>query len=161
MEEVPQVQFVDKVMDIPVISERQMSMMNRVQKTVEVPRVQFIDRVVDDPDRTKKRRKAEGQDQDVDVERFNDLVLPSSQPGLERKVFYASMASSDEEEEEPEQEQAEARSLVQGGCERHAAGEDLDLLPVAPNMGAGGSHPQATSDPGERERWRKRKNPDG
>ena len=56
-------------------------------------------------DRTKKRRKAEGQDQDVDVERFSDLVLPSSQPGLERKVFYASMASSDEEGEEPEQEQ--------------------------------------------------------
>ena len=49
MEEVPQVQFIDKVVDIPVISERQMSMMNRVQKTVEVPRVQFIDRVVDDP----------------------------------------------------------------------------------------------------------------
>ena len=48
-------------------------------------------------DRTKKRRKAEGQDQDVDVERFDDLFLPSSQPGLERKVFHASLASSDEE----------------------------------------------------------------
>ena len=43
MEEVPQVQFIDKVMDIPGISERQMSMMNQVQKTVEVPRVQFIE----------------------------------------------------------------------------------------------------------------------
>ena len=30
---------------------------------------------------------------------------------------------------------------------------------MAPNMGAGGSHPQATSDP--RERWRKRKKPEG
>ena len=55
-------------------------------------------------------------------------------------MFYANMASSDEEGEEPEQEQAEARCLVQRGCERHAAGEDLDLLPVAPNMEAGGSH---------------------
>ena len=30
--------------------------------------------------------------------------------------------------------------------ERHAAGEDLDLLPVAPNMEAGGSHRQATAE---------------
>ena len=182
MEEVPQVQFID-------------TMMNQVQKTVEVSRVQFIDRVVDDPavvqrqastiearesqdyprdqrrdsdgeqadeipdatpfgkaDRIKERRKAEGQDQDVDVERFSDLVLPSSQPSLERKVFYASMASSDEEEEEPEQEQAEARSLVQGRERRReedetdTQGPGSELVQVAPNMVAGGSHPQATMD---------------
>ena len=127
-------------------------MMNMVQKTVEVPRVQFIDRVVDDPDRTKKRRKAEGQDQDVDVERFSDLVLPTSQPSLERKVFCASMASTDEVGEEPEQEQAEARGLVQGE-ERRSEEDETDtqgpgneLVQVAPNMGAGGSHPQATMD---------------
>ena len=30
--------------------------------------------------------------------------------------------------------------------ERHAAGEDPDLLPVAPNMEAGGSHLQATAE---------------
>ena len=104
-------------------------------------------------DRTKKRRKAEGQDQDVDVERFSDLVFTSSQPGLERKVFYASMASSDEEGEEPEQERSEAISLVQGGCEKHAAGEDLDLLPVAPNMEAGGSHLQAMTGEERIEIW--------
>ena len=32
---------------------------------------------------------------------------------------------------------------MDGTRERHAAGEDLDLLPVAPNMEAGGSHLQA------------------
>ena len=106
-------------------------------------------------DLTKKKRKAEGPDQDVDVsriERFSDLVLPSSQPSLERKVFYASMASSDEEGDEPEQEQAEVRSLVQGR-ERRSEEDETDtqgpgseLVQVAPNMVAGGSHPQATMD---------------
>ena len=39
MVEVPQVQFIDKVIDITVIRERQTSMMNKVQKTVEVQSV--------------------------------------------------------------------------------------------------------------------------
>ena len=38
----------------------------------------------------------------------------------------------------------ESRSEMDEARERHAAGEDLDLLPVAPNMKAGGSHLQAT-----------------
>ena len=36
-------------MDVPVISERQMSMMNQVQKTVEVPQIQYVDKIVDAP----------------------------------------------------------------------------------------------------------------
>ena len=56
MGEVPQVQFIDKVIDILVIKERRMSMMNQVQKTVELPRVQFLDRLVDEP--VVKRREA-------------------------------------------------------------------------------------------------------
>ena len=90
------------------VAHRQVPLIQRVQKTVEVPRVQFIDRLVDDPDCTKKRRKGEGQDQDVDVERFSDLILPSSQSCL-----CVSIASSDGEEEELKQ-QAEGTSLVQG-----------------------------------------------
>ena len=117
MEEVPQVQFIDIVIDILVISERQMSMMNQVQKTVEVPRVQFIDRLVDDP-------------------------------AVMRKEAASNMALSEEEG----QEQTEARSLGQGrerGCEEDetdAQGPGSELVQVAPNMGAGGSHPQATMD---------------
>ena len=186
--EVPQ--CIDKADDMSGLMQRQIPLIQRVQKTVEVPRVQFIDRVVDDPavmqrqastieardsqdypkdprrdfaeeqadavpdatpfgkaNCTKKRRKAEGQDQDVDVQQFSDSALPFSQPSLERNVFCASMASSDEEVEEPEQEQAEVRSLVQGGEHRskedetHAQGPGSELVQVAPNMGAGGSHP--------------------
>ena len=129
-----------------VVAHRQVPLIQRVQKTVEVPRVQFIDRLVDDPDCTKKRRKAEGQDQDVDVERFSDLVLPSSQSCL-----CVSIASSDGEEEELKHE-AEGTSLVQGG--EHGREEDetdaqvpgSELVQMAPNMGAGGSHPQAMTD---------------
>ena len=129
-----------------VVPHRQVPLIQRVQKIVEVPRVQFIDRVVDDPDCTRKRRKAEGQDQDVDVERFSDLVLPSSQSCL-----CVSIASSDGEEEELKH-QGEARSLVQGGEHRREEDETdtqvpgSELVQVAPNMGAGGSHPQATMD---------------
>ena len=38
------------------------------------------------------------------------------------------------------------RAKVNETRERHAAGEDPDLLPVAPNMEAGGSHLQATAE---------------
>ena len=108
--------------------------------------MQFIDRLVDDPDCTKKRRKAEGQDQDVEVERFSDLVLPPSQSCL-----CVSIASSDGEEEELKR-QAEGTSLVQGGEHRHEEDETdvqipgSELVQMAPNMGAGGSHPQAMMD---------------
>ena len=97
-------------------------------------------------DRTKKRRKR-GRTviQDVDVERFSDLVFTSSQPKPRAKgVLCKHRPPVTKREEEPEQERSEAISLVQGGCEKHAAGEDLDLLPVAPNMEAGGSHLQET-----------------
>ena len=99
---------------------------------------------------TAQRRggRQEGQDQDVDVERFSDLVLPSSQSCL-----CVSIASSDGEEEELKQ-QAEGTSLGQGGehrCEEdetNAQVPESELVQVAPNMGAGGSHPQATMDQG-------------
>ena len=90
------------------VTHRQVPLIQRVQKTVEVPRVQFIDRLVDDPDCTKKKGKAEGQVRDDDVERFSDLVLPSSQSCL-----CVSIASSDGEEEELKQ-QAEGTNLVLG-----------------------------------------------
>ena len=128
------------------VAHRQVPLIQRVQKTVEVPRVQFIDRLVDDPECTKKRRKTEGQDQDVDVERFGDLVLPSSQSCL-----CVSIASSDGEEEELKH-QAEVTSLVQGGEHRRKEDETdaqvpgSELVQMAPNMGAGGSHSQAMMD---------------
>lgn len=39
--EVPQVQYIDKIVDAPVQKQRQVPMVQKVQKTVEVPQVQF------------------------------------------------------------------------------------------------------------------------
>merc|ERR1712050_552333 len=47
--EVPQVQFVDVVVDVPVTKQRQVPMLQTVQKTVEVPEVVYVDKVVDVP----------------------------------------------------------------------------------------------------------------
>ena len=68
-----------------------------------------------------------------------------------KKQTKKSTASSDEQEEELKQ-QAEATSLVQGrDCGREedetdAQGPGSELVQVAPNMEAGGSHLQATMD---------------
>ena len=141
------------------VAHRQVPLIQRVQKTVEEPRVQFIDRVVDDPDCTKKRRKAEGQDQEVDVERFSDLVLPSSQSCL-----CVSIASSDESgdeadgEEEELKQQTEATSLVQGGEHRREEDETdaqvpgSELVQVAPNMGGRWLTPPGHNGPGTGQR---------
>ena len=74
------------------------------------------------------------------------LILLTSQSCL-----CVSIASSDGEEEELKH-QAESTSLVQGGEHRREEDETdaqvqgSELVQVAPNMGAGGSHPQATMD---------------
>ena len=68
-----------------------------------------------------------------------------------KKPTKKSTASSGGEEEELKQ-QAKATSLVQGGEHRREEDETdaqvpgSELVQVAPNMGAGGSHPQATMD---------------
>ena len=92
---------------------------------VEVPQVQFIDKVVDIP-----------------VIGRRHVSLGSS----------GGCAESQGEEEQEEREMG--RSLSQGG-EREREEDETDgqvpgreLVQVAPNMGAGGSHPQATMDRG-------------
>ena len=44
-----QVQYIDKIVDVPVVWQRQGSTIQTVQKTVEAPQVQFRDRVLDVP----------------------------------------------------------------------------------------------------------------
>ena len=51
-----------------------------------------------------KRRKAEGQDQDVDVKRVSDLVLPPS-----RSCLCVSIASSGESGDEADGEEEELK----------------------------------------------------
>merc|ERR1712135_84199 len=46
---VPQLQFIDKVVDIPVVAQRQIPMVQTVQKTIEIPQLQYVDKVVDVP----------------------------------------------------------------------------------------------------------------
>ena len=46
-----------------------------------------------------------------DIERFDELVLPSS----EGKTLFVSSASGDEAEDEPDKQQDRTLSLVQGG----------------------------------------------
>merc|ERR1712012_1319198 len=48
--EVPQLQFIDKVVDIPVVAQRQIPMVQTVQKTIEIPQLQYVDKVVDVPE---------------------------------------------------------------------------------------------------------------
>ena len=47
--EFPQVQDVDGIVDVPVVTQSQVPIVRTVQKTVEVPQSQFLDRVVDVP----------------------------------------------------------------------------------------------------------------
>ena len=48
-EEVPQVQYIDKTVDVPGVRQGQVPTIQPIQITVEVPQVQFLDRVLDVP----------------------------------------------------------------------------------------------------------------
>ena len=42
-------QFTDKVVDVPVVAQRQISMVLTVQKSVEISQLQYCDEVIDVP----------------------------------------------------------------------------------------------------------------
>ena len=129
--EMPVVQFSDGHVDMPVITQRQVPVIPNVQKVVEVPQIQYIDKIVDAPV----------------VARSEDVSVGTQTVSRKRKLSMETESADGTSDSE--------HGLVQGGeCklevdetrERHAAGEDPDLLPVAPNMEAGGSHLQATAE---------------
>ena len=105
------------------VAHRQVPHIQRVQKMVEVPKVQFIDKVVDIPV-IRQRQMSVGVSGDC--------------------------AESQGEEEQEEQEVS--GSLVQGREHRRKEDETnaqvpgSELVQMAPNMGAGGSHLQAMMD---------------
>ena len=138
--EVPRVQYIDKVADIPVDVQRQGSTIQASQHDmqyidevghVSVPTQSVAPTVPDthdlcldetaDEDRLEqenKKRKlpmpaslSESRADESDFDRFEDLVLPSP----EGKTLFVSIASGDEAEDGPEREQEMTRSLVQGG----------------------------------------------
>ena len=129
--EMPKVQFSDGHVDMPVVAQRQVPMIPNVQKTVEVPQIQYIDKIVDAPV----------------VARSEDVSVGTQTVSRKRKLSMETESADGTSDSE--------HGLVQGGewklevdetRERHAAGKDPDLLPVAPNMEAGGSHLQATAE---------------
>ena len=53
--EIPQVQYIDKTVDVPAVTQNQVLTIQNVQKTVEVPHVQYTDRIVGLPVMTQRQ----------------------------------------------------------------------------------------------------------
>ena len=129
--EMSKVQFSDGHVDMPVVAQRQVPMIPNVQKTVEVPQIQYIDKIVDAPV----------------VARSEDVSVGTQTVSRKRKLSMETESADGTSDSEHGLVQGEeCRLEVDETRERHAAGEDPDLLPVAPNMEAGGSHLQATAE---------------
>ena len=139
--EVPRVQYIDKVADIPVDVQRQVSTIQAAQHDMqhidevvhvpapmesEVPNIPDADDLCLDEtaeeDRLEQASKkmklpmpaevvSESRADESDFDRFDDLVLPSPAG----KTIFMSIASGDGEEDGPEKEQEMTRKLVQGG----------------------------------------------
>ena len=125
------VQLSDGEVDMPVITQRQVPMIPNVQKTVEVPQIQYIDKIVDA----------------LVVARSEDVSVGTQTVSRKRKLsMETESADGTSDEEHGLVQEEECESKVDETRVKHAAGEDLDLLPVAPNMEAGGSHLQATAE---------------
>ena len=125
--EVPRVQYIDKVADIPVDMQRQVSTTQAAQDIEEVEDVPAlthseVPNIPDDDEdwleQESKKRKLpvpaktvfESRTDESDFDRFDELVLPSS----EGKTLFVSIAKGDEAEDEPQKQQEMTLSLVQG-----------------------------------------------
>ena len=126
--EVRRVQYIDKVADIPVDVQRQVSTVQAAQDIDEVEDVPALTQsevpnIPDDDEdwleQESKKRKlptqaatvSDSRADESDFDRFDDLVLPSP----EGQTIFMSIASGDEAEDEPEKQQEMTRCLVQGG----------------------------------------------
>ena len=125
--EVPRVQYIDKVADIPVDMQRQVSTIQAGQHIDEVEDVTALTQSEvpnipdDDEDQLEQESKkskfpmpaeavSESHADESDFDRFEDLVLPSPKG----KTLFVSIASGDEAEDESDKEQEMTQSLVQG-----------------------------------------------
>ena len=132
--EMPKVQFSDGELNMPVVAQRQVPMIPNVQKTVEVPQIQYVDKIVDAPV----------------VARLEDDSVGAQTVSRKRRLpVETESADGTSDSEHGLVQGEESRKEMDETRERHAAWEDPDLLPVAPDMEAGGSHLQATAE-GER-----------
>ena len=76
--DVPQVQYMDKIVGVPSVMQRQVSSILIVQETVEVPQVQFPGRVVDAPVVMQRQVSCPSQDriQECTIEATIDVPIP-------------------------------------------------------------------------------------
>ena len=126
--EVPRVQYIDKVADIPVDMQGQVFTIQAAQDIDEVEGVPALTQsevpnIPDDDEdwleQESKKRKlpmpadavSENRADESDFDRFGDLVLPSRGG----RTLFVNIASGDEAEDEPEKQQEMTLSLVQGG----------------------------------------------
>ena len=129
--EMPKGQFSDGEVNMPVVTQRQVPMISNVQKTVEVPQIQYVDKIVDAPV----------------VARVEDVSVGAQTVSKKRELSTETESADGTSDSEHGLVQGEeSRSEMDETRERHAAGEDLDLPPVAPDMEVGGSHLQDTAE---------------
>ena len=137
----------DRYVDMPVVIQRQVPMIPNMQKTVEVPQIQYVDKIVEAP------VVVTHQPVPVDAEallRVEDVSIGTQTVSRKRRL---STETESADGEHGLVQGIESRREMDETRERHAAGEDLDLLPVAPDMEAGGSHLQAMTGEERIEIW--------
>ena len=129
---------------MPVVVQRKVPMIQRVQKTVEVPQIQYVDKVVEAPVELAQQSvpvEAESWVEDVSV----GTQTVSRKRKLSMETESAESADGMSDVEPGGVDETSVQGPEPGGVdETGVQGPEDKLVHVAPNMGAGGSHPQAT-----------------
>ena len=92
--EVPQVQYIDRTVDVPVVMQGQVLVSQTVQKTAEAPQVQFLDRVPDVPVATQLVEVPKIVSQDKIPQRTAEQVMDIPVLRLSRKSSRFSRCST-------------------------------------------------------------------
>ena len=147
------IQFIDRVVDVPVMAQRPVPSVQRVQKIVEIPQIQcrrdrsvpqIAEQIVEAPRIVPREFILSPCKDDTD----GDHRLAPQKRKLSIEIESAESADGRSDSERGLVQEGESTLEVDETREKSAAdeGKDLDLLPVAPNMEAGGSHLQATAE---------------
>ena len=150
-----------QVVDMPAVTQRQVPTFQLVRKTVEVPQIQYVDKIVDAPVAWGQQSVPRGG---RDLHPLNRSTMSPSQPNNKVSASWLpgngsphSIATRRWTKHQILMHAARlpprAWSLVlssKGGKYKQVVDEtdiqspEHEMVQVAPNMGAGGSHPQAT-----------------
>ena len=129
----------DEVADIPEVMQRQVPTFRPIQKRVEVPQIQYIDKIVDALVAVTQQSvpvEAETLSQDRPIEWVDDASRASTSTCIVPRETGVLVQRG-------ESVQVVDETGVQGP-ECGGQGPLHELVQVAPNMVAGGTHPQAT-----------------